>query len=960
MSYRLVGPFDFDLDAQVASAREALGTVAQAVRAGDDKPLASVLPKKSGLYLLLEGPEDAQPKQLRILGFWVSLGNSWMAKGPAGPPDREAPVAKALLDAATEEVWWENLPVASKRKGSWTPLIVLEWPSAVAFRAEVPPPGVPEFGKDDGGDDQGEPEAWLPQGAQAAAKKAAPKAGARDEAQDRIARYYAHLPEDRSLLTVIRGHFKKTRALHTGTFEVLHPDVFGEGKDALPFEEWVPLALEGKNKSNKTAEEEEAAPGFGRPLALFAGAVGFPLRSWLTRNLGPWPLMFADIRPGRLTDREVQVRWIQQARMAMSSTVFVLVLVVGFTLGIRTAAQPRPRPVEAEPPPAAQPAMSVCSADNQKFVEEFRCQIAHLAAGSNGALVERVCGDDGAEASTMIVPTGNLQVEYCGLRDRKADEWFAKFGPPTDENGPLFSWAAVAGAQACFNVLGHPHPYEHPLSESRKLGNPTAFLDDEQLAIQQLVDLTRELDAACETYQVRLESRMEGAVFATHIGAKGSDDTTSSEAEKLRETAVETALVGTSSDSRKCFEIGMDKSLDMSGYEAMCLPERRRNADNKPTDRRDQEIFATKIWQALDGPAGETNVSLIDRYVRARFGPLDPTKASGLPSLWQCHLGLDGQARRPSETTLGAWEIPIPVPARYRTSGAGAYSQLQLDATLIKLREGTKVDECWDVVSKKLASYAPVHPLLEPLAEDGWPSAEQQLCGQICAAAYKVRKHEGVTPWVTPAADLATCVTGEPLPRDERADPGRGRLDRLRMPWNYAGQRGWIDPSESHICAFNLIAQNKIPAAESFIVSGYSAQQWAGEMPGSTRISGYKEGLVVQAVVGMSRFGTGSAWSLSSCGHVSLQCFTGVMLDVLGDEDLERYDWLGEWRKRILLLSDSPGAQVAESQPWCAPLQDYLSADEMGAQFDAPCRAGVEEARAHVEYAIRTLAAERD
>ena len=80
----------------------------------------------------------------------------------------------------------------------------------------------------------------------------------------------------------------------------------------------------------------------------------------------------------------------------------------------------------------------------------------------------------------------------------------------------------------------------------------------------------------------------------------------------------------------------------------------------------------------------------------------------------------------------------------------------------------------------------------------------------------------------------------------------------------------------------------------------------------------------------------------------------------VGDRTYERYDWLGEWRKRLILMSNLSGSQLAEAQPWCAPIQDYLSADQAGAQFDAPCRAGVEAARAHTELAIRTLAAERD
>lgn len=953
MSYRLVGPFDLDLDAQVASTRDALGKVAQAVREGNARRLAPVSAKTAGLYLLLEGPEEAQPKQLRIVGFWVVLGNTWMVKGPAGPPDREPPVAKALLDAATEEVWWESLPVASKKKGVWNPLVVLEWPPAIAWRAEVPPPGVADYGGDDHGRDQDEPESWL---ATPTERRARGEARA-DEPKDPQAEYYAKLPEERALVTVIRGAFRKSRALHTGYFDLLHPDLFGEGAEALPFDQWVDLALNGKPV--RPAADTDPKP-FGRPLALLNGSVGFPLASWLTRTLGVWPQVFADVRTGKLTDREVQVRWVKQARMALSSTVLVLAAVVAFTLGIETAAQPRPRPVEAAPPPAPQPAMSVCSADNQKFVDEFRCQIAQFAEGTANPLVTKICQDQGADASQFVVPRDSLLVDYCGLHDRSADKWYAKYGPATDANGPTYSWADVAGAQACFNVLGYPHPYESKLSSGKELADPKAFLQDKQLRIRPLVNLMKQLDSACDLYRGRLQSRIAGAIFATHIGARdtGSGDQRIQEAANLRQMAVKTALVGQSNDAKKCFQVGMDKGLSMTAYESMCLPEVKRGIDGLPVDPHDREVYSTKIWQQLDGPPKKGEPSLIDRYVRARFGPLNGALPS-LPPLWECDLGLEGKIPRNRQMVLGEWEIPIPVPARFNTAGAGVFSQLQLDATLLKLRAGTEVDKCWDVVSKQLASYAPAHPLIAPLQADGWPSPEQQLCGQVCAAAYKITKPTNPTPWVTPQADLAACVTGEPLPRNVHADPGKGRLDRLRMPWNYAGRRGWIDPSEAHICAFNLIAQGRIPAGKSgYIVGGFSPQQWAGELPGTTRIAGYKDGLSVQAIVGMSRFGTGSAWSLSSCGHVALQCFTGVMMDVLGDRHLERYDWLGEWKKRIKTLSDEPLAQLAQAEPWCAPIQSYLSVEGNTASLDAPCREGIEKARANATQAIQTLAAE--
>lgn len=396
----------------------------------------------------------------------------------------------------------------------------------------------------------------------------------------------------------------------------------------------------------------------------------------------------------------------------------------------------------------------------------------------------------------------------------------------------------------------------------------------------------------------------------------------------------------------------MDEGMSALEYAGLC-------SEGKGLQKMDRDAQRSKIWAALHGlgTAGG-RLSLIDRYVTSRFGPFDGNSVSELPNLWQCHLTLDGRVRNTRESVLGEWQIPIPMPGRYRTSGAGVRSQLQMDSTMIALREGTGLDECWDVVSKRLASYVPAHPLFEPLDEAGWPSDEQQLCGQICAAAYKVQSPNGPTPWVTPGADLISCISGEP-PSDP-PDQGRGRLDQLRMPWNHAGRRGWVDPTQDHVCAFNLIAQGRLPAQDSYIVNNFSAQQWAGETVSGSRIAGGKDGLATQAVVGMSRFGTGSAWSVGSCGHVALQCFTGVAMEVLGDSSYERYEWVASWNRKVGELARERPGTLAEDHPWCMPIQDYLSSEDMGAQFDAPCRKGVEEARTRAESAIAQLATERD
>lgn len=930
MNNRLVGPFAFDEKTVLPDTREALAAVKVAIRDGLDDQLRPAQGSRPGLYLLLKGGSDTPSKQLRIRGFWLVFGQSYLAEGPVGPPDKEPPITTAILDAATEEVWWKNLPVDG-RGGRWNPLVIMQWPQVLATRSSFAPPGPPPQHDDEDDGAAQEAEDWLQTGPVQAVVQLEEEEDEGGDFQEQVWRY-ANLPEHRSLLTVVRAKFKHSRTLHQGSFELVPPAAFGEGNDSIPVDEWLDVAA--KAKTGKLDDEARR----GRPLGTFARDVGFPIAGWLTRTLDLWPPLATDIRVGALTDREVVVRWKAQAWMATTSTVVVLGLVIGFSFAMQMATRPRPKPVAAAPPPAAQPAMSVCSADHEKFVEEFRCQVAHFSHSGDEAVDARACSDKGlTEESDAYL--ASLQADYCGLRDRSQEKWTA---------AGAFDFAHLAAAQACFNVLGHPYQYQLPERNGKLLGNPISFLEDQSLKSQPLVDLVTELDAACETYRTRLESRVEGAVFATHVGSSGtpSED---NEAAALRAYTVGVAMVGSSNDAQQCFLVGMDRGVEGDRYTGVC------SADGKTADRVDRGFDESKIWQELSGPT--EGVSLINRYVSARFG----AEKEDLTDLWQCHERLvpltEEGARKPRpDRVMGMWDIPIPIPTDYSMRGAGARSQLVLDASLKAMADGADPGPCWSVVGRKLASYTPVHPILGPLDEGGWPSAEQQLCGQICAAAYQVTP-ANAPDWVTPRGDLGQCLTTR-QPGDT-PDMGRGVLDRLRVPWSFQrGRRGeWIEPTASQICAFNIIAQDRFPVGDDgYIIGGRSPEQWAGETGSGSGIAGGPEGLVTHAVSGMSRYGAGSAWSKGSCGHVSLQCFSSVMLDVLGDEDYERYDWVQAWKRNVELLSRERPSAVAEKHPWCAPIHDYLSVNAATAQFDAPCREGVELSRQHVDETLNILA----
>lgn len=941
MSYALVGPYSFDLKTVVASGRHALSAVGAAIREGrgDDLIDPGSPGNDPGLYVMLR--HDGVGSKPSIFGMWVVIDGEYMDSGPAGPPDRVPPFAKELLDAATEEVWWHSLDVFLGADSVWRPVIVLEYPSHMSSRSALAPPGVPFDEEEADESNLEERETWLEA---VDPDQMPPQTDIPYRVFEKEVDRFPDLPGHRSLVVVVRGTLDHDGRLHTGSFFMVPPSIYEDGTSrALTLDDWLDATTDLiEADAEPITPEEEQRHHLGRPLQLFGDRIGFHSSGWLTRNLGVWPARPSDITIGLLTDRVVQQKWISQGYTALVSSAFVVLSVGLFVLAVRMLTAPVPELIEPPPPPAAQPAMSVCSADYQEFVDEFRCQITRLAGRSDDGPTSPICRDPNS-ADAYINHGEDLQAAFCGLLDRELDGWTANLG-----RGDRANFAEFAASQACFNVLGHPYPYRlREYGGGRVLGNPTYFLDDDELGIQPLVDLVAELDDACESYRSRSESMVEGAIFATHVGSRLQDGVTKeSGGSALRRAMLFQAMVGVTTDASTCFRRGMDSGTDSLQFERMCVDE---------ADRLDRRIAKSKMWRKLGGSAPETGdeITLIDRYAGSRYRAPDTKR----PSLWQCHLALESPEEVVLGRRVGKWDITVPVPARYDINGAGAQTQLTLDATLRALDEGT-VDAgiCWDVVSKRLSNYRPVHPLLADLEGDGWPSEEQQLCGQVCAARFNVRRSLSDSMWVTRDSDLGQCI--QTLPGAEN-DFGVGKLDRLRMPWNYSRRGEWTEPDRAQICGFNLVAQNLLPTDEDgYIVGGRAPKEFAGETAAGSRIVGGETGLAARYVKGLAFARIDSVTSLAACGNVAAQCFTAMMLEVTGDPEVERYRWLDTWRRRIENLTTLKRSELASNHPWCVGIKDYLLPERETAQFDTPCVAGVAEARANTEGAIRTLASD--
>ncbi len=820
----LYGPFPFEASAVAGSARTALAHIVEQFQSQDrwgrlhypsrqpDLP-GRTDARKPGLYLVLRSDEEVPPYHPRrtnhlkefstkpqLAGFWVVFNHTYLGEGVVGPPDKEPPYAQGVLDACTEEVWWKNIEVYPRSEGSWKPCMIFEWPSELAFRSTLSPPGIPlsldEIANPDaeeiGGGD------WLERLDDEVMREERLQAEAlRSESP------WLDLPQHRSLVMLIQGFLNKRRVSHEGGFRMVHPEWLSTGSkhECIPFETWMNQIF-NDDAPERTEHERHY---LGQPLEL-PNRVGFPISGWLTRNLTAWPAMPVDIRRGTLSPRDIGSKLVAQLRQASVVTALVLLFLVGLSWVVYMLTKPPVIAVIAPPPPPPEPAMSVCSADHAKFMDEFRCQIESFVYGPGTD--QPVCGDSGSKE--LVDPTLlDLQAEYCGLKDREIDGWVWPRGAGAEDT--TYNFGYVAATKACFNVLGYPYNYKLPTDFSRtaktQLPDPNLFLNHPDLSIRGLQTLITQLDSACDAYRERMEYEVEGAVFATHIGTRDVNSRNTNEAAVLRQHLSEKVMRGVKSDLRRCFYAGLDDGQGAAGrLGELCRFDQDVDAISGRSPKND--IFEQrKIWQELYAGGGVRSVqeatgeyrqlsSVVERYDFARFGnPLLPNRPARSSSLWQCHDRLTdddvGQGR--GEYVPTTWSLSVPVPTTYRIEGAGVKTQLGLDATLRAFAEvgnpaAGAAGPCWKVTARRLSKYTPVHPLLIEPDPAGWPTDEQQICGQICATRYQVAST--LSEWVTPERDLQMCITknnpvatahARHIERLSAIDPSSGRAaDQFR------------------------------------------------------------------------------------------------------------------------------------------------------------------------------------
>lgn len=890
----LLGPWPFDPLSPERSGREALaGYAAQPVDLSDTATGAA-----AGLYLLVD--EDGA-----LRGFWITVSDAWLDDGAAGGVT--PPFAKGLLDAATEEIWWERFQVAPRILDAWRPVVIIEWPPHFATRSDLPPPGIPLQDHDElepQAGDPGEDAGWLE-------PDDLPLVDAIELIEDdTVDTAWRNLPPDRSVVCIIRGSLRRTRSVHEGRFQLVCMNASAEGglglasmprawRQGIPLEEWL----------EEAAAESPAPPAdhtLGYPLRLFGDRVGFPLSGWLTRDLEVYPPRPSDAAVGILVPRDTRNPLWGQIAMAVALTAVVLMGTLSLSGAAYYLQQPRTDRAAAPIAQAPQPAISVCSADHRRFVEQFRCHVRHLATG--GALATEDCG--------RAVDESDLQAGYCGLRDRDDDGYLTPNG---------HRWADVAAAQACFDVLGQP--YEYALKDTRgQRADPPRLLEDVRLRVNALVAVVDELDQACDTYGTKLESKVAGGILATHVGGAGA------EREALRDLAFQRAAIGMNRGAQQCFTAGRTDGVATSTtWEGLCGPD--------PAEAR---WTTSKAWQALGGPAPSHARPLVDRYVMARFGRRSPVQ-----DLWTCHDRLDRATQ--ADRAPARWDLSAAVPGSYLDTGIT--SQLQLDAWLLAVREdGAATNSCWSEVDRLLASYTPAHPLSTELEATPWPSEQQKVCASVCAARYGVDR--ATDPWVTPDTDLSLCVDDTPMPEDQAYKLGDGRLDRLRMPWNQAPDGTWLDPDEPAICAFNLLAQNRLP---TILPEGIPAPVWAGELASGTGIAGGASGAAARSAESLSRYGANR--STATCAYAAAQCLTAEMLTVTGDRYLGPHEWRDAWRRRVADISRASNDELRD-RPWCHIIRPYIDPNGQlpEGQLDFTCALGVEDVRGRVDETVASLA----
>jgi hypothetical protein len=941
----LVGPYPLELADVLGSTRRAVDRwrVTPAGPSGDLKP-----GRPPGLYLMVD--EGA------IFGVWLTFGPTWMDRGDPGEA-KDPPYADEVFTAFTEAIWWNRFdvsPVSVGQEGrTWTPLLVLEWPAQLAARSPLQIPGeaVSERVQPPPSEAEGEVEergfwlddALLKEQVEEAATAVVVEAGQSERTM---------LANERSALCVVRGKLSTGSGRHRGTFALVTPL---QGEQLFGLTVWRDLA-----RMEPVEPESQDTPRLGVPLSLPRDGVGFPMLGWLDRRLRLRPIRPDDILTGTIHDRDVGGLLYRRLMEAMRVGLGVLAAVVLFALLIWKISEPRSTsflpPADPEPPPA----LSLCSVDNARFLRELRCQVAAMSVAVEP--YAPVCGDHRVAGQTSAFAESDtpddVQPLWCGLRDREMDQNWVP--------GTQVGWADLAAARACFNVLGYPDTYAR---STDRVGvyqpDVTAFFDQRQLQIQSLISLVGGLDEGCVEAGRRALRQVEGAILSTHVGddssapnpETGAPTDGGSEAGRLREFVGKVAGRSLGLVERRCLFHGLRFGVDEPRhYSELCG-----NGSRLPP--------ANAAWSAL-GPshsldAGAAAVpededaldmTVFDRYTATRFFTGEEASVDALAKAiapadhpWRCHVMLSGPPdlgkleRRGQEPPV--WDIPVPMPTTYLRSGDGPIqAQLQLDSVMRWLRDRGDGGACWSTVLQRLGEYNPIHPLRPARTFEPWPSTEQQICGQVCAAWFRLEALDPQQEWVTPSSDLSMCIdTGDIEPKD-----GEG-LDRLRLPWNDDRDGLWVGPSAAEICGFNLLAQGWFTErGVELPIDGVEAPRWAGEtQPGSLIAGGMGDGdLAAQAALSMDSYG--GERSATTCGHVAAQCVSTVVLQSIAENPSRPFNWTPIFRRRIAELAQNSGPvggeQIVEWTPWCRLTRPYLPRDDRSAdgRIDFPCANAVE------------------
>ncbi len=580
-----------------------------------------------------------------------------------------------------------------------------------------------------------------------------------------------------------------------------------------------------------------------------------------------------------------------------SSGVLVAAVGVLTVIGIsdqRATAPARPVKAPNVAPAAREAPGALCDEANPRFVRALRCEIASLAAGTLPPGDARRSAEDCPPPEDRCAwtfpgdpacgPDVNAQPSWCGLVDRADDAWSGNFGP-----GTAYDFADLAASQACFEVLGQPSTYAQDGQPG--WADPTRMLEADPVA--SLVGTVRSLRAACDAWRPAVQEVVTGAALGTVAGRAGDDD------DALRASVRAQAGTGRYAP---CFRAGFDGTVSPTALSGECA----RGPASAPE-------APPSAWDRLGGSAGGPD--LVGRYVATRFAGLDPARSpSADAALWSCWEQATGARPPATSTVAAAWGFEVPRVPKFDPRGLFTSSQLELDSALAAVDAGQSLDACWSLVHARLPAWQPAY--VDAMAERPWPAPDQQVCAEACLDAFALVGERSLTP----RGDLARCTGPGPAP--------------LTLPWN-----GGAQASAAEVCAFHLLAQERVVDPEVPLPMEGGAQVWAGDA-GEGR-AGATNGLATIATLALDvRAGR------AECAATALQCFHGVALEQrFAKRGAPLSSWEQRWESALRSLTTRTAGALAVEAPWCAPIAPWLLADAPEAQIDAPCRVGVEEAR---------------